>query len=462
MNEEQSQASPGVGAGPVPAPQPLQPQMPPMQPMHVSGSQMQKAQKKKKGVFIALVLLCILLFGGGGAAYYVFMYLPNTPENVLKKALLNYSNQSGGYSFSGRLDQGDSNNADFTFTSVSDTAGHSETTVSAHSVVQTPSTTVLSSGGKYYVKFSNFWDSKELAKHYTNATKTLTLEEYIARFADKSGVAAHGNEWMQVDDFIVAQPRAGQGSTPALSEKDITIGANSTETVNGEVLRKYEVTANSSAIAQLANILDKQTASGIFSNVFTAYNSANGPIEQLKLTVWVNPKTKSLTKVTYAGRPFKDATLNFELAAAGSKKPAAAPDGAPLATRILGYGIVWDELFNSKFQQANSATDRERIADMKGIKAALEIYKAKNGSYPDRYEMAVNQQALLGGKMDGVDFEIFKDPNGRFIGLNGSQYAYVGESADGSQDCGRFSTACQKFFIVTTLDDNTEYQLNSD
>jgi hypothetical protein len=64
--------------------------------------------------------------------------------------------------------------------------------------------------------------------------------------------------------------------------------------------------------------------------------------------------------------------------------------------------------------------------------------------------------------MDGVDFEIFKDPNGRFIGLNGSQYAYVGESADGSQDCGRFSTACQKFFIVTTLDDNTEYQLNSD
>ena len=117
-------------------------------------------------------------------------------------------------------------------------------------------------------------------------------------------------------------------------------------------------------------------------------------------------------------------------------------------------------MFSKDYQKAGSEGDKESIADLKGIKTALEIYKAKNGHYPVRYDLSVNQQSFITNQMPGASLEVFKDPSGRFIGLNGSQYSYVPSTTSGDESCS--GSDCAKYFIFVTLDDGTKFQFNSD
>lgn len=76
------------------APEPSQQDMPAVPPVPANEPanplSIDSGKRRKKGLFIGLVVAAvILLLSGGAAAAYYGYYLPNKPENVLKKALAN-------------------------------------------------------------------------------------------------------------------------------------------------------------------------------------------------------------------------------------------------------------------------------------------------------------------------------------------------------------------------------------
>jgi hypothetical protein len=419
--------------------------------------EMNKQTNKKKGGGIALfITILFVLLVGGGAAYALLVYVPNKPENVFKKAIESFASNPGSYTATGKIDQGDNDVLDYQYSIKTSTNGDSLIEVNTTSSVQAPAVSVQKVNNKIYVKFDNFLDKAALAKRYLNNLQE-GLQEYIAEFTEKSTIAANQNKWLLVDDYILQQPAStsSTSSTPNISDFTLsTIG--SLETVNGNPSRKYGVTLSADAFNQFVQYVDKNAGVPLLN----AISPASGlSVDSLNADVWVNTKTKTIEKINYSGRPFEDATFDLTLNAANNIFTA--PESTKL-TNVLGYGIVSSRIFNRNFQQGNSDNDRERIADLKGIKTALEIYKTKVGYYPERYDVSVDQDKLLDGLMAGVDKDLFKDPNGRYIGINGSQYAYVSSDEKGDEGCGKFAKPCTKYFISTTLDDGKQFQLNSD
>lgn len=423
----------------------------------VTGSGMHKKSSKRKFVIIFGILTTLLMLGGGAAAYVVLYYVPNKPEVVLNNAVIAFDEKPGNYDVSGRLDQAGPNDPDFDFKMTTASSGNASTELFMSTFLQNPHIKTVKNNGKFYVYFSGFEDFKTMAKHYSNAG-VPGIQEAIAAFTESSNIASNQQKWIQIDDFILDQPAAPavpakiQGIPGATLN---TIGA--VETVNGKQARKYEVTLDKNAFRLLIGHLDKSAGAPVLSGILGVQEvTAN----EVKVNVWVDLKSKTIEQLTYSGRPLRNATLDIKIAQAKSANIESVT-GEKL-TKQLGYGIVNSVIFNKVWQQGGNDMDKERIADLKGIKTALEIYKARTGSYPERYEMAVNQEALIGGQMKGADPEVFKDPGGRYIGRSGSQYAYVPALSNDDQNCGKFSKPCTKYFINTTLDDGKQYQLNSD
>lgn len=462
MNDEQQQPN-----GQIVPNQPTQ-QMPDQQPQvtHsvalppqpvISASDLHKRKSRTK-LFVGLGIVLFLITSIGVAVAYVFMvYLPNKPEVVLNNAVIAFVEKPGNYDVSGKLDQAGPNDPDFNFKMTTAGSGNASTELFMSTFLQNPHIKTVKNNDKVYVQFSGFEDFKTMAKHYRNAGAP-GIQEAIAAFTESSNIASNQQKWIQVDDFILDQPAAPaapakiQGIPGAILN---TVGA--VETINGKQARKYEVTLDKNAFRLFIGQLDKNAGAPVLSGILGVQEvTAN----EVKVNVWVDLKSKTIEQVTYSGRPLNNATFDIKIAQAKSANIESV-NGEKL-TKHLGYGIVNSVIFNKVWQQGVSDTDKERIADLKGIKMALEIYKARTGSYPERYEMAVNQEALIGGQMKGADPEVFKDPGGRYIGRSGSQYAYVPALSNDDQNCGKFSKPCTKFFINTTLDDGKQYQLNSD
>ncbi len=426
----------------------------------IPNSEVPKRSSKKKKVIALAVVTTMLLLVGAGITYALLVYIPSTnkPEDVLKKALDTFTLSPGSYTISGRLDQGGPNDPDFDYSIITDSKNNSSIEVHVSTFLQQPNVFVQSVNGKQYVRFTGFEDSKKLASHYSNGGEK-GIQEYIAEFTDESNLSPNQDQWLELGDYILSQPEAQKTDntkTKSLEGAILSL-VGEKETVNGQSTQKFEITLTGDSFKKLLGQVDESARIPALSSIFPK----GGIIaEQVKVTVWVNLKTKAIEQLSYAGRPFPDATFSLKVMLSGG-----APIEAPKAEKLtnkLDYGVVSSVVFNKKFQHGDSDLDRERIADLKGIKTALEIYKARTGHYPDRYEMSVTQESFIGDQMPGADFELFKDPNGRFIGRNGSQYAYVSALANDSQDCGRFSKPCEKFFIITTLDNGKDYQLNSD
>lgn len=423
----------------------------------VSASQQQGNKGKKKGRAILIAIALLILILGGAAAYIFLVFIPNKPENIFKKAVLTYATSRGNYTVTGRLDQGGPNDADYDYIIQTNTKGDSSAEVQMSTFMQRPKLAGQKVNGKYYVKFSQFYDTAELAKHFRNSGSKGS-QEYIAEFADKSNLTPNLDKWLEVDSYILDNTASTSADTS--TPKDITgitlDSASVKETLNNVSTRKYVVTLPADSFIQFAALINKSANMPLLTTLFP---SGGLSADSFKMNVWVNLKTKTIEQVTYSGRPFKDATLSLKVVA-NNKISITAPQAEKLTSK-LSYGIVTSGLFNKDFQIGEGDGDRERIADLKGIKTALEIYKAKTGHYPERYDLGANQESFIGSQMPGADFEVFKDPAGRFIGLNGSQYAYTPALNDDTQDCGKFSKPCEKYFIATTLDSGKQYQLNS-
>ena len=428
----------------------------PQQPL-ISASDFSKPKTSTKKYITLGILIFLVLAMGSGAAYIFMVYIPNKPENVFKKAVLDYATKSRNYTITGRLDQAGPNDPDFDYSVKTNTQNDSSAEVHMSTFLQQPSVFVKKVNGKLYVRFTGFEDFKKLATHYSNSGEK-GIQEYIAEFTERANLSTNQDQWLEVGDYVLAQHGTDKSSDSQPSGLNgVTLRSiGSKENVGNKPTRKYEVTLTSDAFKQVITGIGKSANVHMPSSIFPKDGLTTADI---KASVWINLKTKTIEQISYEGRPFRDATFSLKLVASDHNS-IDAPKAEKLTSK-LGFGIVSGKLFNKQFQQGDSETDRERIADLKGIKTALEIYKARTGHYPERYEMAVNQQAFIGNQMSGADFEVFKDPSGRFIGQSGSQYAYVPALGNDSQDCGKFSKPCEKYFIVTTLDDG-QYQLNSD
>ncbi len=437
---------------------PLQPTLPASAPQQfVTGSGIHKKSSRRKFILFFGILASLLAIGGGAAAYFFLQYVPNKPEIVLNNAVIAFVEKPGNYDISGKLDQAGPNDPDFDFRMTTASSGNASTELFMSTFLQNPHIQTVKNNNKVYVQFSGFEDFKTMAKHYRNSGAP-GIQEAIAAFTESSNIAANQQKWIQVDDFILNQPAAPATPTKIQGIPGATLNTvGAVETINGKQARKYEVTLNKDAFKLLVAQLDKNAGVPVLSGILGVQDVTAG---EVKVNVWVDLKSKTIEQITYSGRPLKNATFDIKIAQAKSANIESV--AGDKLTKQLGYGIVNDVIFNKVWQQGGSDTDKQRIADLKGIKAALEIYKARTGSYPERYEMAVNQDALIGGQMKGADPEVFKDPGGRYIGRSGSQYAYVPAQGNDDQNCGKFSKPCIKFFINTTLDDGKQYQLNSD
>ena len=430
--------------------------------MENQSSIVQVKKKSKKKIIITTMALLVALLGGVGS-YAYFVYLPATPEMVLKKAVENFSDNKTGYAVSGRLDQGNVNLPDFNYTIKSDANGNTSATVSSFILVSSPGAEIITVDGKTYVKPDGFRDSQVLAKQYTNASGEITLEEYVSNFVDYSGLASWNGKWLEVPayltDSVISSGNEGDGqeATIKIDEGARLVSVGELKEVDGRNVREYTLEVDANTVQEMLEQIAGSTVADIFAN----YSSKNDLSEKLEFKVQVDVATKKFYKIDYVGRPFVDAT--FSISATESLENITAPTGSTPITKALSYGVAWPELIRADMQNGKSERDQERIADLKGMKLAFEIYKAKNDTYPDRYNIAVQQEEFLNANLPHVDHELFKDPAGRRAGLNGSQYAYVAQTKDSDEFCGpNNGPLCEKFFIVTTLDDGTEYQLNSD
>lgn len=410
-------------------------------------------KKKKKWLAVSIILL-LLLFLGLGAAYALLVYIPNKPENVLKTAMKHFA-EDGNYTVRGRLDHGDGNAPDFNYELKTNNEDF-HVRVDATTFVMNPSMEVLRVNGKTYVNASNWMDKAGLSERFLNYAEK-GIQEYLAEFAENSGLYANQGDWVEIDSWVFDTTGGDGQTTPR--EADVTIeSVGSVENRDGKKVRTYDISTTKEGFAGLLSNLD---GSGLVKSIFEEYAKKNGFPDKIHFALEVDTSSKTIHKATYDGRPFRDATLSVELVTA--RNSFEAPTIALLASKTLRSGVLWSQLFNPLFQSADSSSDRERIADMKAIKMGLEIHKAMYGDYPSRMDIATNGEGYLRDRLPNADPGVFKDPNNRFIGMHGSQYAYVAYASDGSEMCGPHNGAkCEKYFVATTLDNGQEYKLVSD
>lgn len=411
--------------------------------------------KRKKLIIILSVIFALLAVTGAVASYVFLVLIPNTPENVLAKAAQNFIAQPVNYTLNGKLDVADHNLPDFVYRMSVDKQGNVEAGATGSLVVLSPTATMRFVDGRQFVKVDGFWDAAELALKYTSAIESNP--DKFAVFSADSALTNLDDTWIEIDSYVFDQPNARQTvvvETSVLNLDNIAITSyGEVVETDGVKTREYTLSVSKPAAVELF----KSLGHDVVGDALVGVAEQNIKTARVDLVVIVNISDKTIKKISYHGRPIDGTTLQFELVAqevADITVPTAS------AMETLGFGIVQDTIFNRSWQIGTSLNDKERIADLKGIKTALEIYYSKNGSYPGRSEVAISTglDNLLRSKMAGVDRAVFTDPNGKPIGRNGSEYAYVPE------DCtyiGAGNYTCNKFFIITTLDNGSDYQLNS-
>ncbi len=439
----------------------IQPEPTPFQPVNETTNTPDPIKKKHGGLIALIVFISVLLIAVGVATYIFVIYIPNKPENVFKKAVLNLS-KGGNYTVNGSLDQGNPNVPEYTYSIKTDGTNYSAH-IDASTFMMSPSVDLEMINGKTYIKTTGWMDSAELATHYTN-TGEKGIQEYLAEFAEKSGVYGNQDKWMQVDSFVLDNPSSTASTTPkSPDEAGISIESiGNIEQKDGKKLRSYTLSLTKEAFASMLNYVTHTSLPGSMIN-------ANNFPESLKVTVVIDTSTKTVNTLTYTGRPLDDINLSFTLRADTNRLTA--PDNAPLVSSTLDYGIVNPIIFNPSLQSANDSTDRERIADLKGIAMAAEIYRQKHGAYPSRGAVRASD-GLFESNFPSASSATFTDPMNRFTNMNGSQYTYIGQTAEGNETCGGLyfyattqndfsSPDCDRFWVVTNLNNGQEFKLTS-
>ncbi len=423
----------------------------------IIGKLPRKRSKRKKFIFLgAATLLSTLIFST--AVYGYNVYIPNKPENILKNAINNFSLDKD-FKLDVTANLQDSNLYDGQITVWSNKNGNKQIIATSSSIAGSPEAEMIQVGEKAYAKVNYSKDSVTPAAKNEDA-KVEFINQNLVRLMNNGEATKLLNKWIEIPDYLKNAVLPSASSTGSVNPKEIDaqlVSFEGTENDGAKKLNKYLVAMK---VSDFVNIVSSVMGAGQADSIFGNLSGIDSSV-RLEFNVWIDKETKEIVKIGYTGKPTSDVDVSIVLQL--DNTAISAPDSTLLPEKYH-YSFVNSAIFNGAFQSGvTTKADKERIADLKGMKLAFEIYKRKNGVYPDRYSIAVEQQKILNAEMPGVDHQLFIDPNGKRAGLNGSQYAYVPEDLSSNSNCGPHNgPKCEKFFLVTTLDNGEEFQLNSD
>lgn len=271
------------------------------------------------------------------------------------------------------------------------------------------------------------------------------------------------NKWVEVGTYLGSNPALPNFTPPEkFSFDDVSIARAIEKEAQNDTYITGTASMNPSELYDLLAMLDGK----IGYRIFTSHLSkADFTKEEISADIKLTPEQK-LEKVNtndFAGR-----LLSIHLSHPASGSVSTDLQSIPLP-ELVDYSFISDTVFNDDLQAADSKDDQERIADIKAMKTAFDIYEHRTGEVKSYF--GFDQEEFIANRMPGADEELFTDPEGNIIGRNGGSYAYAGEAEGDDSRCGGtvydFDLGeielppCEKFFIITTLSTGQDFQLNS-
>jgi len=429
-------------------------------------------KKKTSKLTILLLTLIPLVAAVAGVAYYIYIFLPSTPENVLRTAVNDLLQNPSSYTINGEFETESKKELNYRFSVSSDVNGSQELTVTTDAPLTDGVINLRRVNEKYYANFADFINQDELDEAAKDFEGSLDLDNKLLDFAKRTKIEENQESWMEVPQFVFYQPVTANSKIASeldSFENDSYILNNYSDESNDQ--REYSLNVESNNIYRLAKQMDHGRR-GFVTDSLLLYEQNNRDFpDAITLNIAINTKTKKINQISFASSAFDAASLSLTVTPDESNNEIIMPNVSTVES-ILGYEFVDSALFAETFQVGANLADRQKVADIKAIAMALQVHKTHTGFYPDRSEVADGLD-FFEIAMPSVERSFFLDSNGKSIGLNGSLYAYVSERNDDELNCpdevecvsdkttcGEFvNIRCHKFWVATTLSDGSEFKI---
>lgn len=305
---------------------------------------------KKKIVAIVIAVIALLISASAGAYYLV--YLPNTPQNILKKSAentLKLQQVSGSGSASVTTKDSGAFTVGYKIQSDSVKNTASAKVDVAYSGVKLPFE-VRSVDKAVYLKVGDLSTVKALATGYLGAESAGLVDTLSKQISDK---------WIEFDESLIKTATTDKCSILAgnnsISEQQvqqivslydkntfIDIKKTSPDTVNGQKVIKAELGLNkdkAKAFAKDAEQLDivkkLKDCGGDTATKSDTVKKAESATGTYEFTVWVNKSKKEIVKMAFKGTD-KDTTMNVDFTYNKDKVDVQKPEGAVPAMQLFG------------------------------------------------------------------------------------------------------------------------------
>lgn len=321
--------------------------------------------KKKLSLSAIVAVIAVIILGGSAAAYFGIIVPGNKPENVLKKAIANTSEQtqskfSGKFSFESLDPAAEIKAVTIDFNGQSDIENNAfqiESEVTA-SGVKVP-VEVRGLDGSLYIKLGDLRGIKSVVQ--------LSAPEYAPVVDIVSDKVAE--RWMEIDETLSKQVGSGctlNMSSFALNEDDLellsrrydevpfmAVQNSSSDTVNGRPAIKYQLEIDDNKAAEFGSgiqelsVIKKIKECGPNDDNIDTSNRADDDVTPL--TIWVDKGNKRITKLasqtTEQDENNNKARGSFEVTLEYGQADISKPDGARPITEVIGE--VYGELLQS-------------------------------------------------------------------------------------------------------------------
>ncbi|MDQ3158906.1 MAG: hypothetical protein M3P98_02100 [bacterium] len=429
--------------------------------------------QKTSKLTILLLTLIPLIAGVAAVLYYIYIFLPNTAENILRSAMNDLLQNPSGYSVSGEYVAESDKELNYQFTINSDIVGNQQIGITADAPLTDGNVKIQRVNDQSFVNFSGFVDKDKLNDIAKDFKGDLALDNELRDFSSRTNVNKNQDKWMLIPNFVFFQPVTPNSKIAneldPLNESSFIVN-NYGEENNG--VREYSLNVESNNIYRFAKMIDGDRI-GFVTESLLLYEQNNRDFpDAITLNMAVNTKTKKIQKISFDSSAFEGASLSVTIEPDVIEEELVNPM-APTIESVLGYDVVDSVLFNEMFQVGANLADRQKITDIKAFAMAMQVHKLHTGYYPDRSEVAVGGLEFFDDAMPTIDQSFFVDSNVKTIGKNGSLYAYVTERLDSEYECkegdicdniktncDQYSDIrCHQFWAATTLSDGQEFKI---
>lgn len=298
----------------------------------MAGTQKGSGKKKKAALFVG-ILAIILLLGGAFAAAYYGVVIPNRPENVLRQAVKNTSQQQYVASTL-KVDiapKGSGEDSNFPAVKIESKGAMDVTTGQSESANKlTISGVDVALDTKYvdknmYFKVGDLKSVTALAGTYLGGAENTQVKDELDKAA---GVLK--DQWIEVDSTLLDQAKVScsLSSDNRLTDKDlqlledqftkhqfISMNSSNKEDLNGKKAIKYELTLDEkkakefiddkklealSFVKKLEECYPKDEGSVSPESVKDSVDTIANGNEKYTFNLWVDAKEKVISKVSFA------------------------------------------------------------------------------------------------------------------------------------------------------------------